>query len=59
MKTAREAEWRGYCDYWGLQDYTLQGGAGSRLQRVKERIGGKEAEEAGVEWRQEENGTET
>lgn len=51
MKTAREAERRGYCCvYWGLQDYTLQGGAGSRLQRVKERIGGKEAEEAGVEW---------
>lgn len=40
---------RGYCCVsWGLQDCTLQGGAGSRLQRVQERAGGKEAEEAGV-----------
>lgn len=51
MKTPREAELRDYCCvYWGLQAYTLQGGTGSRLQRVKKRIGGKEAEEVGVQW---------
>lgn len=51
MLTAREAEReRLLLCQWSLQEYIFQGGAGPRLQRIEEKIGGKEVQEAGVEW---------